>query len=157
MRIGIVSDTHDNLRAIEKIVELFKKEKVELIIHAGDIISPFAAVKFKEAGVPFYAVFGNNDGEKILLEKKISEFGKIEEGLLVLEFEGFKIAVSHKPAAPEALASQFDLVVYGHTHKVDIRQVKESWIVNPGEGGAWLTGKSTCVIFSEGKPQLIEL
>lgn len=35
-----------------------------------------------------------------------------------------------------------DLVVYGHTHEVDVRR-GTPLIVNPGEVGGWMTGKSS--------------
>ncbi len=41
--IGILSDSHDNLDAIKKAVNLLNKKKVDLVIHAGDLISPFTA------------------------------------------------------------------------------------------------------------------
>ncbi|MEK9871748.1 MAG: metallophosphoesterase family protein, partial [Gammaproteobacteria bacterium] len=37
MRIGIVSDTHNNLKNCAKIVELFNEAQVERVIHTGDI------------------------------------------------------------------------------------------------------------------------
>jgi putative phosphoesterase len=52
----------------------------------------------------------------------------------------------HQPKFLESLvaASNFDLVIYGHTHKVDIREGKPL-IINPGETGGWLCGQSTVV------------
>ncbi|NIO23209.1 MAG: YfcE family phosphodiesterase, partial [Candidatus Aenigmarchaeota archaeon] len=41
MKIGIMSDTHDQTRRVRKAVDIFNKEKVELVIHCGDIIAPF--------------------------------------------------------------------------------------------------------------------
>ena len=37
MRIGIVSDTHNNLGNVAAIVELFNQAKVDRVIHTGDI------------------------------------------------------------------------------------------------------------------------
>ena len=37
MLLGIVGDTHNNLRNIEKICEIFNSKKVDLVIHTGDI------------------------------------------------------------------------------------------------------------------------
>ena len=37
MRIGIVSDTHNNLKNCRKIVELFNDLTVDHVIHTGDI------------------------------------------------------------------------------------------------------------------------
>ena len=37
MRIGVVSDTHNNLKNVAKIVELFNEVGVDRVIHTGDI------------------------------------------------------------------------------------------------------------------------
>ena len=41
MKIGVFSDSHDNVPMVKKAVELFNNEGVELVIHAGDFIAPF--------------------------------------------------------------------------------------------------------------------
>ncbi|MEM2172632.1 MAG: metallophosphoesterase family protein, partial [Thermoproteota archaeon] len=38
MLIGLISDTHDNLIMIEKSVAFFNEKKVEVVLHAGDVI-----------------------------------------------------------------------------------------------------------------------
>ena len=37
MRIGVVSDTHNNLANCRKIVALFNEAEVDLVIHTGDV------------------------------------------------------------------------------------------------------------------------
>jgi len=37
VRIGVVSDTHNNLKNVRRIVELFNAADVERVIHTGDI------------------------------------------------------------------------------------------------------------------------
>ena len=44
--VGIISDTHDNRRAIEKAVSLFNRREVGMVFHAGDIVSPFTVRDF---------------------------------------------------------------------------------------------------------------
>jgi putative phosphoesterase len=60
LKIGVISDTHDNLDSIKRAVAYFA-ENVEIIVHAGDVIAPFSAKIFKEADIPVYGVLGNND------------------------------------------------------------------------------------------------
>ena len=68
MKVGIISDSHDNLPLIRAALCAFADAGAEAIVHAGDIISPFAARELgyynTGAGLPLYAVYGNNDGEK---------------------------------------------------------------------------------------------
>ena len=48
-------------------------------------------------------------------------------------------------AIPIAKSGEYDIVVYGHTHKIDI-QKGESLLLNPGETGGWTTGKATVAV-----------
>ena len=41
MKIGVLSDSHDNVHMVAKAVELFNDEGVVLVVHAGDFIAPF--------------------------------------------------------------------------------------------------------------------
>ncbi len=146
MIIGIISDTHDNMVQIRKAVELFRERRVEHVIHAGDFTSPFTFRVLKELACGFTGIFGNNDGDKLLLHE-ISE-GRVYNQPHTFELDGKKIVVIHEHHIAEALADSghYDLVVYGHTHKPEIRKTGKTLIVNPGEAGSWLYGKSTVAI-----------
>jgi len=151
MKVGIISDTHDNMKAVEKAIEVFKKEGVDTIIHCGDMVAPFILKKF--AGFKLYYVFGNNDGEKRLLIENCKKNGfTYEEQPLFLELGGKKLAVFHGFGNIEktkkiieifAKSGEFDIIIYGHTHKIDIREVGKTKIINPGECAGVLTGVST--------------
>ena len=74
MKIGLISDTHDDINNVQKAIEIFKEEKVSLIIHAGDFIFPGVIDEFKKLkdelpGIRIIGVLGNNDGEKLGLLK----------------------------------------------------------------------------------------
>lgn len=146
MLIGIMSDTHDNLVPTRKAIELFNDRKVEYVIHAGDYTSPFTLKLFKELKCKYAGVFGNNDGDKLLLQERAE--GNLHNQPYIFTLSGKRIVVMHEHHVADALADSghFDLVVYGHTHKADIRKVRDTLVVNPGEVGTWLYGKSTVVI-----------
>jgi putative phosphoesterase len=69
MLIGIISDTHDNLPMIEKVIKRLNKENVALVLHAGDYVSPFVIPKFKALNAKLIGVLGNNDGDHEFLKK----------------------------------------------------------------------------------------
>jgi len=73
MFIGIMSDTHDNVPLTKKAIDLFNSKKVEFVIHAGDYTSPFTLKLFKELRCKYAGVFGNNDGDKLLLQDRRKE------------------------------------------------------------------------------------
>jgi len=159
MLIGIIADTHDNLIYTRKAIELFNKRKVEHVIHAGDYTSPFTLKLFKELNCKYDGVFGNNDGDKLLLLER-SE-GNIHNQPYIFTLNNKKIIVMHEHHVIDALADSghFELVIYGHTHKPDVRKVKYTLIVNPGEAGTWLYGTSTVALADLNKmeAEIIEL
>ena len=147
MKIGVMSDSHDNVGMIEKAVELFTAEDVALVIHAGDFIAPFAVAALSGLKCPVVGVFGNNDGERIGIANRFEAVGEIHPNLATVEIHGRKIAATHYPelAEPIAKSGEYDIVIYGHTHEIDVRK-EQSLILNPGETGGWTTGTSTVAI-----------
>ena len=144
MKLGVLSDSHDNVPMINKAVELFNREGVELVIHAGDFIAPFAVSAMSNLKCRVVGVFGNNDGERIGIAKRFEAVGDIHPNLANVEIGGRKIAAMHYPelAEPIAKSGEYDIVIYGHTHEIDARQ-EGSLILNPGETGGWTTGRCT--------------
>ncbi len=147
--IGIMADSHDNLAAVGRAVALFKNAGCDLVIHAGDFVAPFAARELAKAGCPVKAVFGNCDGEKKGLAAAIQPFGRIREAPLKFKYNQINILVTHMNAPVESYAGQkkHDLIIFGHTHEAEIRKIGATLIINPGETGGWLTGKSTVALF----------
>lgn len=146
-RIGIIADTHDNRIAIQKAVALFNERRVSLVLHAGDCVSPFTVMDFQTLTCPMELVYGNNDGERIGLHKAFSALGTIAPGPRLITFAGKTILLTHEHDCLQAYTgcTTVDLVVYGHTHTVDVREATPR-IVNPGEAGGWLSGRSTVAV-----------
>jgi putative phosphoesterase len=159
MLIGIISDTHDNQDKTRKAIELFNSKGVEYVIHAGDYTSPFTLKLFKELNCKYVGVFGNNDGDKLLLLER-SE-GNIHYQPYIFTLQNRKIVVLHEHQLIDALADSghFDLIIYGHTHEPVVKKIKNTLVVNPGEAGKWLYGKSTVALADLDKmeAEIIEL
>ncbi|MBT3268624.1 metallophosphoesterase [Candidatus Poribacteria bacterium] len=150
MKLGVISDSHDNLHKLEAGVSILCAHDLAMVVHAGDFIAPFTARYFAslpDLEIPFAGVFGNNDGEKFGLRKMFEPIGPIHEDKFEVELGGRRIIVVHKELLVEPLArsGDYDVVVYGHTHRIDVR-TDPCLIVNPGEAGGWTTGKSTLAI-----------
>ena len=146
MIIGILADTHDDMAAIKRAVEIFNAENVSRVVHAGDIVSPFTFEAFSELQCGMCGVFGNNDGDRLLLRQK-SE-GAFSPQPLILTLHGRRTVVVHEPDLVDALADSghFDLVVYGHTHRSDLRKVRDTLVINPGKVARLHKGGSTIAI-----------
>ncbi len=141
MKIALVSDSHDNLYFIRKFLEDVKKRNVDLIIHLGDIISPFSAREFLKAEKKIISIFGNNDGEI----KGLSNLLDIKKFPREIEIDGKKIILYHDPNFEEENLKDFDFLFYGHTHKKYYIKKGKTIIINPGELCGYLTSLSTYV------------
>ena len=146
MLVGVMSDTHDNLIFTKKAIDLFNEKQVRFVIHAGDFTSPFTLKLFKELNCTYAGIYGNNDGDKLLLLEK-SE-GNIYTQPYIFTLNNRKVLVIHEHHLIDSLADSghFDLLVYGHTHTPDIRKTRKTLVINPGEAGSWLYGKSTVAL-----------
>jgi len=147
VKLGIISDTHDNMPKIAQAVELFNRERVDLVLHAGDFISPITAREFNKLQAKLVGVFGNNDGDKLYLLKRYKDIGELYEDYHELELGGKRIVLMHQPKFLEALiaSKKYDLIIYGHTHELDLRK-GPPLVLNPGEAGGWLSGRATAAI-----------
>jgi uncharacterized protein len=156
MKIAILSDTHDDTVATRKALEIAKSKDCRMIIHAGDLCSPFIARLIREAGIPAYCVFGNNDGDKIHLAQIID----IKPAPRHIEAEGTSIVVFHEPFINEYIGPEsVDILIFGHTHKLSIDERTPMKIINPGTVSGVLVNVKSFVIFETetGKAEVIEL
>ncbi len=132
MKIGTISDTHDDVENTKKAIEIFKEKGVDFVVHLGDYISPPMVRLFK--GLKLVGIFGNNDGCKQGLIKAFNDIeGEIKGEFAVIETEGIKIALYHGEFGEisEALAKSgdYDLLLTGHSHKSEKKEIgKTLWI-----------------------------
>ncbi len=163
MKFAVVSDSHDNLVAIDDFVEKVKNEKVELIVHCGDMVSPFTAPNFGAACAKFIGVFGNNDGDHAFLRTRYSNIGgELHGDFTVVDVGGKKAAVLHgtHEEIVDALVSsgKYDYVLRGHTHVPGIEKRGRTIYINPGALSGYLANKRTFAIVDtvRGTAELVE-
>ena len=146
MKVGIIADTHDNVPRIEEAVAVFNERKVELVVHSGDYIAPFAIAPLDELECQYVGVFGNNDGEKLGLSGRSQD--RINVSPHTVELGGKRILIMHDPGRLAALVKSqvYDMISYGHTHEPVIEKRGRTLVINPGECGGWLTGRCTIAL-----------
>jgi len=139
MKIGVISDTHDQTLRIKKAIEIFNKEDVKLVVHCGDIVAPFVLQFFKGLNCPIKFLFGNNTGDIALHLGFAKKFGiKNAEfnTFYSLDIDGRKIAAYHGDVKEiiEALikCGIYDCVFIGHDHTARIEKHGNVLLVNPG-------------------------
>ena len=119
-RIGVLSDTHGKLR--DEVVEILRG--CDVILHAGDINTPKVMESLKEIA-PLYIVRGNADKEWAEgMPESLSE-----------EICGLRVFMVHNKKHMPKEMGQYDLAVYGHSHKYEERREGNCLFLNPGSCG----------------------
>jgi putative phosphoesterase len=136
MKIGVISDSHDQVWNLRVALKALNGE-ADLLIHCGDLCSPFIVPMLaQDFDGPVHAVFGNNDADRFRIERLAAKSGQVQiEGEAWLTgIEGVKIAVQHFDdlARPLAESGRYDLVCFGHNHRLEVDRVGDSWLINPG-------------------------
>ncbi|PIP26567.1 MAG: hypothetical protein COS71_01425 [Candidatus Moranbacteria bacterium CG06_land_8_20_14_3_00_40_12] len=153
MLVVIISDIHDNIPNLTKVLAYCRENEIKKIICCGDLASmetlDFSNDNFQ--GEIFYT-FGNMDNdflkdyffEKLdpstsclagrqalgMTYKKTKIFKNFGEA----EFENTKVAFVHFPWEAEELCrmGKYQFVFYGHTHKPFEEIINECKMLNPG-------------------------
>jgi len=105
MRVAVLSDCHDNIWNLEKVLPRLRQ--ADVAIFCGDFCAPFTLKMLAEgfAG-PVHAVLGNNDGDVYLLLRVAKQASNVtlHQSVGELELDGRHLAVVHYPHLGEALA-----------------------------------------------------
>ncbi len=159
MRIGIVSDTHNNLKNCRKIVELFNNAAVDQVIHTGDITQAKTIEVFADLDAPMSGVFGNNDQERDSLEAAIARYGfHFVDPPLTLTWAEREIVIVHDPLELDLVnRKKFELILHGHTHQLTIEHHGASLTFNPGECAGFMEGYNSIGLLdlADMKPEII--
>ena len=158
MLVGVVSDTHNNIKNIKKIIRLFNGEQVDLVIHTGDISKAETLRNFSKLDAPLIGVFGNNDRIEEGLKEVCEEYNfKFQEPPLSLTLENKKIAVFHEPDVIKDYIKEhqdIDLILHGHTHRYKEETIDKTVHFNPGESAGSMEGKNAIGLINN---QLVQI
>lgn len=149
MLLGLLSDTHDRLPAIDGLIRAMMARGVGMVLHAGDFCSPFALRPVLEHNVALAGVFGRNDGDHEGLRAYAASGLGIElfESPHSMEVSGQTILLVHDLGDVTARSiEQHSVVVHGFTHREEMKTRGDTLIVNPGEGCGWLYGPPSAAI-----------
>ncbi len=138
MRIAILSDTHDHIPNLRSAVIYCNAYGVQMMIHCGDLISPFMLIELAEFSGAVHLIYGNNVGDQHLISQSCgTKYANItHHGTLgAVEAGGVKFAFNHYPQLARGIALQgsFDVVCCGHTHNYIVEKIGECLLVNPGD------------------------
>jgi putative phosphoesterase len=118
MRLGILSDTHDQLARTLRAVATLEAAGAAALVHCGDLTGP--DIVHACATLPCYYVRGNNDFDEAGLRAAVAATGGVwlgDGGEITLA--GRRIAVTHGDTPSifrRLLRAAPDYLLFGHTH-----------------------------------------
>ena len=130
--IGVVADTH--LRSSRVALPRALVDGlagVDLILHAGDIVTEDALGLFEQLA-PVRAVAGNNDEPSLkagLPLRRFLRLGPFRLGMLHGHGAG---RLTARQAAEQTMAPLVDIVVFGHSHRAVRERLGDVLLFNPG-------------------------
>ena len=150
MKILIVSDSHDNYDKLREAITSGNKAGCEVMLHAGDFVSPPGIDFVKDFNGEVHMVWGNNEGEKIGMMAKIAKHENItmHGNVMEIEFDGFKFYMNHYPDIVKnaSLTNQYHVCIHDHIYNEE-KISEKTTVLNPGEIHGYKTGTHTCMIF----------
>ncbi|WP_457572885.1 YfcE family phosphodiesterase [Desulfolithobacter sp.] len=138
MLIAIVSDSHDMIPNLHRAVSLANREGAEVMIHCGDLISPFMLSQLRRFQGQVHLIYGNNAGDQHLISSRCQAmFENIRHHGLQgeIEVDGLRIGFIHYPETALGLActGKYDVVCCGHNHEYQVERIGNCLLVNPGD------------------------
>lgn len=125
VKILVVSDTHGRFYNLETVLE--REQPIAMVLHMGDLLTDREELEMR-CGCDCRVVAGNCDAFSRLPDELTIPIGKH-----VIHMEhGYWPPVREDRI--EARAKQFgaDIMMFGHTHRPELRQKGDVLIVNPG-------------------------
>lgn len=141
MRIGVISDTHGSLTAIDRCI--LRAGDVDAWFHLGDI-APDARYLAEKSGKPVYFVYGNCDGrlggecpeDEYPEEQKLNACERVVTvgGVRIFLCHGHYYRVDFNPYALSYRAEELGCAaaLYGHTHMSELSALGSVLLLNPG-------------------------
>lgn len=163
MKIGVLSDTHDNLFNLIYVLNTFRDAGIATIIHCGDLTG-LEMVSHLDGFRVIYTI-GNMDGLTGAIKKRIEKMrednfvGTVFKGKL----DGVPVAATHSHIEGTVMdlvrEGQCKWLFHGHTHEKRDEVIRGVRIVNPGAlGGLGREPRSFCIVdLEQEKVEFIQL
>ena len=144
MKIGVLSDTHISSPAEslpQEMLARFRKEKVEMILHAGDMIHKHVLDTLAQIA-QVKGVAGNMDGPGVrakLPKKSVEAVGGVRIGMI--HGSGPPTRLGER-LLPTFEGDEIDVLVYGHSHQPKNEEYQGVLLFNPGAAHAGRGGRA---------------
>ncbi|MEW6388318.1 MAG: metallophosphoesterase family protein [Thermodesulfobacteriota bacterium] len=131
MLVAVVSDTHGNRAGLGLLAERLKPLGVELVLHLGDDYRDLAVLEqagFKVQGVP--GMYCPEYADAAVPNRRVVELAGVKI-LLTHAGQCHRLDLPGDPD-PERLASEVQIVLYGHSHIPALEEKDGVLWANPG-------------------------
>lgn len=128
MKILVVSDSHGRL---DYLIEIFESETPDVVIFAGDHSRDGIELSYVKSGVDYYIVKGNTDSYDYETEENL-EFSLEDKRIFLTHGHLFGVKGSYNKIAEYGITKGIDIVIFGHTHRRYLGELKGVKFFNPG-------------------------
>ncbi len=151
MKIGILSDSHNDIDHLAAALKILDRESIHVVICCGDVVDAACVPLF--AGLELHLVEGNMDTHPQDIVRSVTYLGN--DSTFGLEYQAVidnKRIVAmhghHEGRLNEAVRSgDFDYVFHGHTHRRRDERVNSTRVINPGAlGGTRHESRSIAIL-----------
>lgn len=163
MKLGILSDTHNNTANLRRALAIFREEGAARLIHCGDLTRPAVIEEFVGWRVNF--VYGNGDYEQADLAYNVKHL--LEDSSIGPEWGGeiggVRLAAIHGDIHHRMMdlirGGLYAYVFRGHSHLRLDKLDGQARVINPGSlGGKRSQTRSICVLdIATGEARFIEI
>ena len=135
MKLAILSDTHNDSRALTHCLALLKTRQINIVCHCGDLSSPRMIRLFN--GFQVFYSFGNCDYLSGEIKEQFILLGTESRASMLGQFKlnDISMAVVHghdRNINTLAKSGKFRYIFTGHTHKKKDETIKTCRVINPG-------------------------
>jgi putative phosphoesterase len=135
-KLGLISDTHDNLDRTQEAIRLFQDQGIQTVLHAGDVTNKQTLKAF--SGMELYLALGNADNGHELHQACLNLSLHPPKDYFCITFENTNIFLMHGYSEQVPIFRQicsdrhYAMIVKGHTHFRENYQRGHLRVINPG-------------------------
>lgn len=151
MKIGVLSDTHDELSNLLAALEILRSQHIDTVIHCGDLTGLDMVSHFE--GFRTIYTHGNMDHVTGTIKKQLEKMRKDNFAGIVYrgQLDGIPVAATHSHIESKLMdlvrSQRYQWVFHGHTHQKRDEVIQGVRIVNPGALGGLRKGpRSFCIV-----------
>jgi putative phosphoesterase len=151
MKIGLLSDTHNNLTNLQKALTVFQVENITHLVHCGDLTAPETAAAM--GGFQVIHVVGNGDFASGEIRRVLLDLNPLNSSGIQFtgELGGIPVAAVHGHQQHQinslVASGMYRFIFTGHSHRRRDENAGASRILNPGSlGGLKAEDRSVCIL-----------